>query len=184
MWYAIGVALPFPLALTLTGILVRIYPNFVVLILVAHTKLLTSRAIDAAGSSNMYLCCLRICSEPGTVSEGILLGGSLIHTFFLLQATQAVGALNGGGLNRAIPRFPAHLTHLYRSLQDNAGQKLLGSSVGPFPPHSTCSRAEAQRLDKTMNCLYSMITGSPSNYRMRDLFSRAVWSTSHATGKA
>lgn len=164
--------------------LVRIYPNFGVLILVVHTKLLTSRAIDAVGSSNMYLCCLRICSEPDTVSEEVLPGGSLIHTFFLLQATQAVGALNGGGLNRAIPRFSAHLPQLYRSLQDNAGQKPLGSSVGPFPPHSICSRAEAQRLDKKMNCLCSMIAGSPFNYRVRDLFSRAVYSTSHATGKA
>lgn len=78
------------------------------------------------------------------MSEGMLLGESLIHTFFLLQATQAVGALNGGGLNRAIPRRPANLPQLDRILQDNAGQKRLRSSVGLFSPHSICSGAEAQ----------------------------------------
>jgi hypothetical protein len=72
-------------------------------------EILTSKAIDDVGSLSMYLCCLRICNEPSPISWGILVEGSLVHTFFLLQATQAVGARSGGGLNRAIPRFPAQM---------------------------------------------------------------------------
>lgn len=62
--------------------------------------------------------CIRIVAKDAAnlvnlVNRATLSKKLLAHTFFLLQATHAVGALSGGGLKVDIPRFPAQLPQLY-----------------------------------------------------------------------